>query len=367
MGGTLAPYETRSVWQAVGRQTDAGYATVKQVCEVFGMHRSSWYAGQQARASTTSTSTGTSADHRSAVAAPSGLAAESSSTSTSPTSAPSRGIHRAELLAALRKMASAHPAWGYRKFWATLRRRGIRVAQRRVYALCKRYGLLLSPDRSRRQPSTRGHVTVPQSNRRWATDLTTVWTAKDGLCAVMVVVDCGDRSVLAVRASKSQQSLAVLSPVRAALQQAFGSASQVPDSFELRTDHGPQYTGGDCDAMCQHWRVLHTLAPPGRPTGNSVAERTIRTMKEECIWLEDFEDLASLQAALTDWQRLFNEQRPHQALRWQTPSERRAENLGASPGRVLSAPAVQNAGSGASQNPQLADAAGQRCSQALAA
>jgi hypothetical protein len=31
-----------------------------------------------------------------------------------------------------------------------------------------------------------------------------------------------------------------------------------------------------------------TFAPVGRPTGNAVAERTIRTMKEECVWLADW-------------------------------------------------------------------------------
>ena len=236
-----------------------------------------------------------------------------------------------------------------------------------MYGLCKHSGLLLSSDRTRPQPSPRGQVTVPQSNRRWASDLTTVWTAKDGLCAVMLVVDCGDRSVLALRASKSQQSLAALSPVHTALRQAFGWPPRVPDGFELRTDHGPQYTGADCEAMCQHWNVLHTLAPPGRPRGNSVAERTIRTMKEECIWLEDFEDLASLQAALAAWQRSFNDKRPHQSLRWQTPGERRAGNLGTASASAPGAAAVQNAGSGASQSPQPAEAAGQRCRQALAA
>jgi hypothetical protein len=60
-----------------------------------------------------------------------------------------------------------------------------------------------------------------------------------------------------------------------------------PSPQELRTDHGPQYTAEDCVDLCRAWRLDHTFAPVGRPTGNSVAERLIRTMKEECIWLRD--------------------------------------------------------------------------------
>jgi putative transposase len=239
-----------------------------------------------------------------------------------------RGVSLVDLLEKLRALATDHPAWGYRKLWALLRRDGVRVAQRRVYAVCKAWGLLLSPDQPNRKPPPRGHVTVPEPNRRWATDLTTVWTAQDGVCAVTILVDCGDRSVLGLTVSKSQEAPTILAPVRAALREHFGAPGCVPGELELRTDHGPQYTGSDCEAMCKQWNVQHTRAPVGRPTGNAVAERTIRTMKEECVWLEDFASLAALQEALDAWRETFNQRRPHQALNWQTPAERRAERLG---------------------------------------
>jgi len=246
-----------------------------------------------------------------------------------PMPAAPRGVRTADLLGALRKLAAEHPAWGYRKLWATLRRDGMQVAQRRVHALCKAYSLSLTPDRPNSKPAPRGHVTVPEPNRRWATDLTTVWTEQDGLCAVTILVDCGDRFVLRLQVSKSQEAPTILAPVRSALREHFDTPTLVPSGLELRTDHGPQYTGSDCEALCDQWRVQHTLAPVGRPTGNAVAERTIRTMKEECIWLADFASLADLQAALDAWRDTFNNRRPHQALKWQTPAERRAERLAA--------------------------------------
>ena len=95
----------------------------------------------------------------------------------------------------------------------------------------------------------------------------------------------------------------------------------------MRSDHGPQYTGGDCELLCRAWNVDHTFAPVGRPTGNAVAERLMRTMKEECIWLRDWCSRAELAEALSEWTRVFNHERPHQALGWQTPAECRAEGL----------------------------------------
>lgn len=74
--------------------------------------------------------------------------------------------------------------------------------------------------------------------------------------------------------------------------------------------------------------LLHTFAPVGRPTGNAVAERVIRTMKEEVVWLRDGETADELLKALLAWQRRYNTERPHQALGWRTPTEYRAERLG---------------------------------------
>jgi putative transposase len=65
----------------------------------------------------------------------------------------------------------------------------------------------------------------------------------------------------------------------------------------------------------------------GRPTGNAVAERFIQTLKVELIWTRDWETIAELREAITMWLDEYNHRRPHQALGWETPAERRAQNL----------------------------------------
>ncbi len=97
--------------------------------------------------------------------------------------------------------------------------------------------------------------------------------------------------------------------------------------MEIRTDHGPQYTGADFAGFCRRWGLHHTLAPVGRPTGNAPSERVIRTMKEECIWQRDWKNLEELRDALAAWRLAYNGERPHQALDWETPDERRAARL----------------------------------------
>ncbi|RMF75947.1 MAG: transposase, partial [Acidobacteria bacterium] len=112
-------------------------------------------------------------------------------------------------------------------------------------------------------PGRYGHVAVPESNRRWATDLTTVWTREDGVVAVTPVIDCGDRVVLCCAITKGQAADAVLAPVRAALEDEFGSAEFVPLGLELRSDRGLQHVGADCRYLCDEWGLEHTFAPGG--------------------------------------------------------------------------------------------------------
>jgi len=233
----------------------------------------------------------------------------------------------AELEAKVRECAEAHPAWGVRKVHAHLRRRKVVASRKRVWAVMKRLGLVLPAPEHREEGARLGTVAVPESNRRWATDLTTVWTRQDGLVAVVPVIDCGDRTVLDFEVTSSQESPAVLAPLARALEEQFGRPQDVPDGLELRSDHGPQYTGGDCSQLIAQWRLDHTFAPVGRPTGNAVAERFILTMKSELIWTRDWDTAAELRDALRCWLEVYHHERPHQALGWKTPAEKRAENL----------------------------------------
>lgn len=296
----------------MSRQTPSGTLSVTRLCALFGLSRAGYYAAAPA-------------PHTADAA---GRAHQTDPGNTDDSQRSARGIPTEALVTSIRDIVAANPAWGVRKVWATLRREGVRVGTRRVWALMKAHCLTFPPERTAPGAPTRGTVAVELPDRRWATDLTTVWTRRDGVVAIVPVVDCGCRSVLALAVMKAQDAGAVLMPVEQALWREFGSPSRVPDGLELRTDHGPQYTSDHAHGIAEKWGVEQTFAPVGRPTGNALAERTIRTMKEECLWLRDWESLAEVEAALTAWKDHFNTVRPHQALDWETPAERRARLLG---------------------------------------
>lgn len=282
-------------------ETPAGKATVRLVCRSFELSRAAYYEAKR---------------NEPGVAEP------------RPRKTPSNVTVSDEVLVErIPALVAEFPAFGVRRIHALLQREGLRVGQHRVWKVMRRLGLTL-PAPSDHEPDPRyGQVAVPEPNRRIGTDLTTVMTRQDGLVAVVPVIDNGCRSLLSLTATKSQSSVAVLAPVRQALVRAFGSMGQVPEGVELRTDHGPQYTGSDCEKLVGEWGLAHTFAPVGRPTGNAVTERFIRSLKEELIWLKDWDSLDELQKALDDFRVYYNQRRPHQALGYRTPAEYRSEKL----------------------------------------
>jgi hypothetical protein len=195
----------------MNRQTDAGKATVKLLCATFGLSRAAYYAAQKL---------------------PAGRDAAL-------VRLPRRPRHTAAevVLAAIRAVIAREPAWGVRKCWATLRRDGLKVSRRRVWALMHAHGLVLARDREPGE-TPRGHVAVPEPNRRIATDLTTCWTKRDGVVAIVPTIDCGCRTVTLV-VTKDQHGPAVLASVRNMLFWAFGRPADVPTGVELRNRSVP--------------------------------------------------------------------------------------------------------------------------------
>lgn len=280
-------------------QTAVPGATVTAICRAFGFSRAAYYA-----------------------------AAEASTRKPRPKQPTPAGLPTVEeLTTRIRAIVAENPAWGVLKVWATLKHREkLRVGKHRVRALMRSLGLLF-PARQEHETVGRGHVTVPEPNRRWATDFTCVPTKDDGLVYIFPVIDSGCRSCLDIEVSTFADVGAALRPVERALETAFGTPAGVPLGFEIRTDQGSVYTSRTFANVERAWRFDHTYAPIGRPTGNAVAERVIKTLKEECIWLRDWNSADEVRAALAAWRTNYNDRRPHQAIDWETPADRRRRKL----------------------------------------
>jgi len=60
---------------------------------------------------------------------------------------------------------------------------------------------------------------------------------------------------------------------------------------------------------------------PGKPTDNGYIESFNGKLRNECLNVQQFADLADAQARIEAWRRDYNEHRPHGSLRHLTPRE----------------------------------------------
>src|SRR4051812_45603092 len=96
---------------------------------------------------------------------------------------------------------------------------------------------------------------------------------------------------------------------------------------EVLSDNGKQFTarfgrGGEVlfDKICRRNAITHRLTAPRSPTTTGKIERFHQTLRRELLNdAAPFASLLAAQAAIDDWVRDYNADRPHQALDAKTP------------------------------------------------
>jgi len=244
--------------------------------------------------------------------------------------APGKPSHRvaaqdealAEIIGQIRSM---WPGYGVRRVWAVLRfDRGLVINIKRVRRVMRLYGLLQKPVShcvSRRKHT--GKVAVEEPDRLWGTDLTKTWTEVDGWVGIVPILDYSARDCMAWRVSKATTAAVVNDVIDEAIVSRFGTPEGVPKALVVRSDNGPQFTARAVQDNLRRWGVQHQKTPFHCPEGNSVVERFMRTMKEECLWQHHLNTLEAVERALSAWIPKYNTMRRHQSLGYMTPEQYR--------------------------------------------
>jgi putative transposase len=216
----------------------------------------------------------------------------------------------ADLLEAIRAVLAASPfhGEGHRKVWARLRHGGIRTSKRRVLRLTRENDLL-APSRTGppRGPRTHDGTIVPETvDTMWGTDLTTTWTG-EGPAAVFVGVDHCSAECVGIHAASRATRFEALEPIRQGVRRHFGGfAKGVAHGLAVRHDHGSQYMAHDFQKELRFLGIEGSPAFVRAPEGNGCAERFIRTLKENLLWVRTFATVEELRRALLAFREVYN-------------------------------------------------------------
>ena len=229
----------------------------------------------------------------------------------------------------IEKLSVRYPKYGYRRITELLLRMGYTVGYRRVARVMKSANLLVSIRRSCQTTKSLDcpcqwvnrldNLDICRRNQVWVADITYV-RLKGHFVYVSVLMDVFTRMIRGWQLSQHLTQPLTLRPLQQALQQS------VPEIHH--SDQGVQYLSTDYISTLTCYGIEISLAHRGRPWENGYAERLIRTLKEEEVHLNDYDDITEAKTCIGHFiEQVSNQKRPHSALGYLTPIEFEKEHL----------------------------------------
>ena len=227
----------------------------------------------------------------------------------------------AALLTRIQALKAAHPFWGYRRLWAHLRYvDGLPVNKKRVLRLLRAHDLLVTPHRrlraSRTPTTSKPHPTHP--NEWWGIDMTKVLVESFGWVYVVVVLDWYTKKYVGYHIGLQSTAQHWLQALDMAVNRQFPQGIE-GHTLHLMSDNGCQPTSVAFMRTCGQLGIQQAFTSYSNPKGNADTERSIRTLKEECLWLREWPSPFAVGDALAQWFEQFNVSYLHSSLGYRTP------------------------------------------------
>ena len=205
-----------------------------------------------------------------------------------------------------------------------MRWQGVRTSKARVLRLMRQANLL-APTRAGHAHGSKAHdgtITTEQPDVMWGVDATSGLTRHDGTATVFVVVDHCASECIGLHVAKPGTRFEAVEPLRQGIQAVFGRyEGGIARGLAVRHDHGRQYVSDYFQTELKFLGVTSSPAFVREPEGNGVAERFIRTLKEQLLWVRTFDTVEQLRLALREFQLRYNRQWLCARHRHQTPAQ----------------------------------------------
>jgi len=217
----------------------------------------------------------------------------------------------------IKELAHARPRFGYNRIWVLLRREGWRVNLKRVRRLYRLEGLQVRMRVRRRKHRALHRGPAPRPSgpwERWSMDFVHDALADGRAFRILTVVDQWSRQSPILEVALSMSGAAVA----AALDRALATG---PRPRSITVDHGTEFLSRALDDWAYQRGVALDFTRPGKPTDNGYIESFNGKLRDECLNVHQFTDLADAKARIEAWRIDYNEARPHGALGHLTPRE----------------------------------------------
>lgn len=157
-------------------------------------------------------------------------------------------------------------------------------------------------------------VKIIKPNQVWSTDITYVRLA-EGWAYLIAIIDWFSRYVINWKLSNSLEIEFCLDCLNEALE----TNKNRPEIFN--TDQGGQFTSPKFTNILDNKKIRISMDGRGRCLDNIFVERLWRSVKQENIYLNSYQDVLEANTGLSKYFPFYNRERRHQSLDYQTPEE----------------------------------------------
>ena len=176
----------------------------------------------------------------------------------------------------------------------------------------KVYPYLLEPYWQTSQKGSKS-VYVPRSNEVWSGDITYIRTPS-GFMYMAASIDWHSKAILSYTLSNSMDSSLVTSILEDAL-------SKYPAPLIFNSDQGGQYTGSEHIRILEKHGIQISMNGKGRSIDNIIIERFFRTLKYNCIFINEFKNISELKEGINSYVDKYNNRRFHSSIGYKKPMD----------------------------------------------
>jgi transposase InsO family protein len=232
-----------------------------------------------------------------------------------------------ELRGQIQSIALEMRSYGYRPITKELHRRGVIVNHKRVLRLlrvdnllCLRQRAFVSTTDSNHRltvyPNLARELVLSNINQLWVADITYIRLRREFIY-LAVLLDAYSRRCIGWALSREIDTQLVLMALRMALR-----TRTIQPGLMHHSDQGVQYASYEYVAFLHQHEIQISMSRTGNPYDNAKAERFMRTLKYEEVYMNDYESLPEVRTSVRHFiEAVYNRKRLHSALAYVPPAE----------------------------------------------